>query len=78
MCFQITDVLVMMSNATFDIGNLLTIWEKANNIEDLLHFNDLTYQDSTLKINNCFAHEELSQSTCHGLASISMRRIYFK
>jgi hypothetical protein len=77
---SITEILIMMWNAKFDMKKLLLIWKKIGSIESLLHFNDLIFQDSKFKsgfkINNGFASEELSKVICHWLASTSVRDMF--
>lgn len=77
---SITDVLVMMWNAKFNMEKLLLIWEKSNSIESVLHFNDFISNHSTFKsgfkVDNCFASEELNSKMCRWLASTSVRNIF--
>ena len=80
--FSITDVLIMLWNANIDIKKSLSLWEKNKEVESVLHFKDLIFNDSKfqygrkLKINNSFSTEEFSSIICKWLALSKTRQVF--
>ena len=76
---RIDAILIMFCNAHFDINSLLHIWEETDNLESVLHFNDLyfhCFNTKKAKLSNSFDDGKLSGMLVNWIESKKVSRIF--